>query len=64
MKSALRSMSNAKLRELEREYSDTPRNPFSFELARRARKNFKLAARVAKTDLTQRRGEAESAEGK
>ena len=41
MKSALRSMSNKKLLKLETKYSDTPRNPFSFELARRARKNWK-----------------------
>jgi len=41
MKSALRSMSTTKLLKLERKYADTPRNPFSFELARRARKNFK-----------------------
>jgi hypothetical protein len=34
-------MSTTKLLELERKYAETPRNPFSFELARRARKNFK-----------------------
>ena len=41
MKSALRSMSNKKLLKLETKYSDTPRNPFSLELARRASKNWK-----------------------
>lgn len=41
MKSALRSMSTTKLSELERKYADTPRNPFSFELARRNRKNWR-----------------------
>ncbi len=45
MKSALRSMSNAKLQKLERKYSETPRNPFSYELARRERKNWKRAAK-------------------
>ena len=41
MKSALRSMSNKELEKLERKYSNTPRNPFSFELLRRSRKNFR-----------------------
>lgn len=44
MKSALRSMSNRKLRELEQKYSDTPSHPFGRELARRAGKNKRVGA--------------------